>query len=115
MKKLIVLLVLSLSLLGCGKSGKPDDISQEMYDTGIYALNVIDRYLDGEADRETTDKLLDELSFPDSETVKDLTIKFKIDNIGFTLFDTNDIVGKSGISDVKEERDELADLLNYDE
>lgn len=33
----------------------------------------------------------------------------------FNLFDTNDIVGKSSISDVKEERDELADLLNYDE
>lgn len=86
-----------------------------MYDTGIYALNVIDRYLDGEADREETYDLLDELIIPEKEGIHDFGISSTILSIRVELIGAHELLGTSTISDIKEERDELADLLNYDE
>lgn len=72
MKKVLVLLFGCMMLLsGCG--GKPDDVSQEMYDTAVYAIDVTDMYLDGDETIEETKEKIDGLNAeynPDDDEYK---------------------------------------------
>lgn len=40
-------------LAGCGKKGKPDEVSQEVYDLGVRTCNELEDYVDGKMSQET--------------------------------------------------------------
>ncbi|EGG83564.1 hypothetical protein HMPREF9477_00939 [Lachnospiraceae bacterium 2_1_46FAA] len=64
-KKLLTLLMaltLSASIIACGGKKLPDGMSQDTYDTGIKALEIMDKYNDADIDADEADKRLEALS-----------------------------------------------------
>lgn len=110
--KLFVLILISLFfLVGCG--GKPSGISDEMYDTAVYVVDAVDLYLDGESTSEETYEKIDSLNIPESKETDDLSVETEILSVKIALFGSKESVGTSGIADVKEARDDLANEINY--
>lgn len=110
-KLFILILISSFLLIGCGE--KPSGVSDEMYDTAVYVIDAIDLYLDGESTSEETYEKIDSLNIPESKESDDLSVEMEILNIKTALFGSKESVGTSGISDVKEARNELAETVNY--
>lgn len=60
-KKIIALLMaltLSASIIACGGKKLPDGMSQDTYDTGIKALEIMDKYNDADIDADEADKYM---------------------------------------------------------
>lgn len=102
-----------LLLIGCG--GKPSGMSDEMYDTGIYVVDVVDAYLDGTNTLEYTYDLISSVNVPECEDVwgKDWDVSAHILYVEIALSGMKPTIQTSTISDLKEKRNELADILNY--
>lgn len=117
-KKAIFLAMICFILVGCGNK-KPDNVSQDMYDTAIYVINVTDLYLDGEATVEETKEKLDSVNVEynpnNDEYDGDSNIEAHIISLKSSVESVELGYGTSTISDVKEERDELADKINYND
>ncbi|WP_455683628.1 hypothetical protein [Thomasclavelia sp.] len=107
MKKLLsVLLVfgLCLGLTGCGGSSKPDDMTDESYDTGIKILEITDKYLDGEIDKDeaanSIRSMMDDFS---GDGIGDVKVEERSKQITSSLYISDSSVQKS--------RDNLAEAL----
>ncbi len=116
MKKLVIFfLMICLCLVGCGEGGKPDNVSQEMYDLAVYAIKVTDLYLDGHYSIGDTLKKLNSISLPeldtDTEYRGDILVHVKIRALLLTAHCVNAETQK--ISDFKDKRDKLAEEINY--
>lgn len=113
MKKILLILMMSLLLIGCG--GKPNGMSDEMYDTGIYVVDVVDRYLDGTHTLEYTYSLIDSVNVPECSDVLsiDWETSTHILSVKVALSGMKTYAQTATISDLKEERNGLADILNY--
>lgn len=119
MKKIIALLLVALTLLSlCSCGGKPEKTSDAMYQIGINALTLTDRYINGEI---TADKAYERIQEfreqADAQYEKNKTEEYKNDyNISFriSMLSSEILFSKSGthaISDVMEARDKLAGTL----
>lgn len=109
MKKTFIVFTLFILLL-CGCGGKPSTISDEAYTTAEYAIKVSDMYLDGISTKEEASEKIYALNtdgfYPDDNHKDNYKIVASI--IGLTTaFLTEDM------GEIKSNRDELADVINY--
>ena len=112
-KKILLISICALLLVGCG-GGKPSDVSQEMYDVAVYTVKATDLYLDGEVSAEDTYDKIDSLSIPEADLIsEDFVIDSSILSLKTSLLGVD--IGSHNLSDVKAARNELADLINYNE
>ena len=116
MKKIFFLMIaLCFVLSACGNVKKPDNISQEMYDSAVYVIDVVDLYINGNETLEQTYDKLDNMNMPeadiDGEYSEDFGIHINISSIKTDLFGLR--VGTTSLSDLKEDRNELAKAINY--
>lgn len=121
MKKLIVTVLISvfaISLMACSSEPKrPEDISEDLYDIGVKAVKITDKYLEADL---TLDEAYDEISnlsdqasnSRNDEYSSDLAVSIEIDSIEYDLFSMEYPYGdKKTESDVKSDRNKLADTL----
>ena len=117
-KKLLLVVLVSCLLIGCGNK-KPDDVSEEVYDMAVYAIDVVDLYLDGEATIEETDEKLEQfdidLDYDDGEYEGDSSVEVDIIVLQTRVSSLELGYGTTTITDVKEARNELAETINYKE
>lgn len=88
-----------------------------MYDTAVYAIDVTDMYLDGDATIEETKEKIDGLNAKynpdDDEYKKDSNIEATLIALKGHIDSVELGYGTASISDVKETRNELAGKINY--
>lgn len=124
MKKVITILltIIIISTLFVGCSSKPDDISQEMYEYGIEALNVADDYLNGEITISAAESELNTIKEKSSAISKDIdyssNYKYKNDvlvnsSINSLYFEisTGSFLDNISNEDIQEKRDSLSKCL----
>lgn len=113
MKKKFLIIICFLLIVGCG--GKPAGISDEMYDTAVYVVNVVDSYLEGESELEETYDKISNLNIPEYDDIADddASVYISISSIKTTLFSMEPSIGTQTISDLKEKRNDLAEKINY--
>lgn len=129
MKRITVLLLifaLAAALCSCG-GGKPDDMSDAMYQIGKNALAVADQYIAGEITGDTAYDRLDEYyTQAEAQTEKEMT-DLGVDSLYGTefagdahaylsIFTLKMVVGRAkygdaAMSEVKEVRDSLAETI----
>lgn len=110
MKKVLIgimVLMICVFIVGCGGNKKPDGVSDDMYEKAVYAIKVVDLYLNGEATQDET-----------YEKIKAIKIKeFKDyqepDRSVFTEISILKLKNYGNISETKEVRDRLAKAINY--
>lgn len=113
---ILTIAVLCVAIIcACGRNGKPDEISKEMYESAVYAIKVIDLYLDGDATLGETKEKLKDMEIPKAEIGGEYEGDFSVElGISSLKLDISAIeVGTGTISDLKEDRDELAEEINY--
>lgn len=113
-RQLVLILLTIIFFTACGGGGKPDDVSEDMYETAVYAIKVVDLYLDGEATLEDTYEKLNNMKVPDYEMeypYTDFSINSSI--IGLKTCALSLKTGDGQISDLKSKRDEIAEAINY--
>ena len=124
---IILCAVFLLTLCSCG-GGKPEDMSDAMYQSGLNALATADQYIAGEITGDTAYDKLDEYyeqaKAQEQSEIEELGVstlfntKYYADSrvphcILMLQCDVGDAKFGSGpMSDVKESRDKLADCLN---
>lgn len=117
MKKFFTMLIVAVFMLTSCGGGKPDDVSQEMYDYAVYAIKVTDLYLNGDCSIEETYKKLRDISLPEiefdygRENKKDSSVNISISSLRTTALLVK--LGSNNLSDLKKDRDELAKKINY--
>lgn len=114
-KRSFILFMFLFLAIGCG-SNKPSGLSDEMYDTAVYVVKVVDSYLDGEANLEETYNIISDLSIPEYSDIDsdDADVYTSILNVKITLFSMDPSIGTQTITDLKESRNELAEKINYE-
>lgn len=118
MKKLkkAITFIVSISMLAtlsaCGES-LPEGMSQELYDTGVNVLKIMDKYNDADINAEEAESRLDalqdeidDMNLNDSETAQALSIQADINSYKLALL-TNK-------SDTYTITDELRERLELD-
>lgn len=116
-RKLFLFVIIVITFLTACGGGKPDDVSEEMYQNAVYAIKVVDLYLDGEATAKETYDKLDNMNLPDSDTLidkkeyADYSIWQSIFSLKIDIFGVN--LGTTSLSDLKEDRNKLAEAINY--
>ena len=111
-KKILLILACTLLFVGCG--GKPSGISDEMYSVAKYAIKATDLFLDGESTSEETYDKLDSLNIPDYEIDSDdALVAVRIRSLETQMISMQ--IESGSFTEVEEARDELADLINYNE
>lgn len=116
MKKIIAILMMGIMLLyGCGGNGKPNGLSDEMYESAVYAIKAVDLYLNAESTiddtKEKLNNILPEYENINEEYQKDSHVWNLINGLSIDTFGVH--VGTQDISDLKKSRDELAKEINY--
>ena len=113
MKKIIAtLLVMSMLMCGCG--GKPEKISDGMYESASYVVRVVDMYLDGEATIDETYEKIDALNIVEDEKYSaDTLISAYILGIEVDVLSLKTSYGTADMSKLREGRDKLAKEINY--
>lgn len=106
MKKVFSVLLccfMIFGLMGCGSS-KPDDMTDESYNTGVKVLDIADKYLDDKIDKEEAANsiraLMDEFS---GDGIGDVKAKERSKQVTSSLY--------ISVSSVQESRDNLAESL----
>lgn len=119
---IIAIIVVIFAISGESRNGKPNDVSQEMYDLAVYAIKIADRYLDGEDSIEETYEKLESISLPEitfdysGQYKKDTSVNTAISHLQSSAFSIklgSKGIGSANMSDFKKARDELAEKINY--
>lgn len=136
LKRIVLLLLCCFILGGCEKRTKPDDISEEMYKNAVYAIKLVDSYLEGKSSfEETMEKLYKidveydydyylTLKMNDKGEIIDENLEFQRDPmINIEIIDirgqmlymefANDEQKENTLEKIKELRDKLAERINY--
>lgn len=124
MKKVIAILLtfVIIATLFAGCSSKPDNVSQQMYDYGIEALNIADEYLSGDITISTAESELSVIKEKSSvvsndatrvgtDKSKDYLVNSAINSLYFEI-STGNLLNDVSKEDVQEKRDSLAESLN---
>lgn len=121
MKKRLFGIVLGMCLVGavgCGGEEKlPDGISQGMYDLGIKAVKVTDKYLNADLSLEEAYEELENISSQTSKTMDDskewdLSVSIDISSIESQLWSMKNPFGSDYTDqDIKESKQDLEELL----
>lgn len=124
MKKAITILLtfVIITTLFVGCNSKPDNVSQQMYDYGIEALNVVDEYLNGDMTISTAESELsvikEKASIVSNDATrvgtdknKDILVGSAINSLYFEI-STGNLLNDVSKEDVQEKRDSLAEYLN---
>lgn len=109
------LILLAITFLTACGGGKPDDVSDEMYQTAVYVIKVCDLYLDGEATQEETKEKIRGIDTSDFDITSASTKEVEIWS-GITGLHADCTKMKYGgfeVSDFKEHRDKIAEAINY--
>lgn len=116
-KGIIALILVCTLIAGCGESGKPDGVSDEMYEAAVYAIKVVDLYLDGESTIDDTYNKLNSMKLTNYETLLG-----NDDYVNYSVYVLTDSLrtdafcieaGTMDISVLKEDRNKLAEKVNY--
>lgn len=109
------LILLAITFLTACGGGKPDDVSDEMYQTAVYVIKVCDLYLNGEATKEETKEKLDDIELPDIEVESSSSNEFSIycGIMNLHAHCTRMKYGNFELSKFKEDRDKIAEAINY--
>lgn len=110
MKKVLIgimVLILCVFTLGCGGNKKPDGISDDMYEKAVYAIKVVDLYLNGEATQDETYEKIKAIKIGEFEDYQES------DRSIFTEIAILKLKNYGNISEIKEVRDKLAKEINY--
>ncbi len=100
--KVLLVLILAVGIIGCG--GKPDDMSDESYNTGEKALKIADMYLDGKTDKdEAANSIRAIMDGFSGDGMGDLKVKEKTKQLVSSLY--------ISLSSAQEARDSLAEVL----
>lgn len=109
-----IAIAITIFLTACG-GGKPDDVSEEMYQKAIYIVKVCDLYLNGETTQEETKEKIRGIDISDfditSASVKEVEIWSGI--TGLHADCTRMFTGSFDLSSFKEHRDKIAEAINY--
>lgn len=124
MKKVITILLtfIVISTLFAGCNSKPDNVSQQMYEYGMEALNVADDYLNGEITISAAESELNTIKEQSSAISKDIdynsNYKYKKDvlvnsSINSLYFEisTGSFLDNVSNEEIQEKRDSLAKCL----
>ena len=129
MKKLLsVLLAVCLCcgmLAGCGKKGKPDEVSQEVYDLGVETCDVLDDYIQGKMKQESCSEKLealdDEAQALEEKLKEELGDEYSFQDesivsyIGFAAFSVNPLYYEEGETyDAEDRLEDLKEKLNLE-
>ncbi|MCM1237247.1 MAG: hypothetical protein NC489_44835 [Ruminococcus flavefaciens] len=118
LKKVIVISLCCILLVGCGGNKKPDDVSQETYDLAVYTIKVVDLYLNGEATLDDTYSKTKEMKVKfdyDSEYKQEdvvLTAIYCVQS-DISIMSLREKANSSDLSTLKQDRDKLAKKINY--
>lgn len=114
-KKLLTLfisLTLSISFVACGGQKIPNGMSQDTYDTGLKALEIMDKYNDADINADEADKRLealsdklDSLELSDDESAENSFVQSNILSFQYELFSAGDTYSTA---------DDLRKLLELD-
>lgn len=118
MKKIVSLFLifcLCVGMLGgCGsKNVVPDDMSEEVYNIGVKAVKVLDKYLAADMDLETAQKEISNLAGQVStakhdDMTKDLFISTDLQSLSWDMLQMQGISSTVTDADIKDKRNELA-------
>ena len=119
MKKLItVFFIAFLVVFLCSCGGKPENTSDAMYQIGINALGLADKYINGEITADEAYERIEEFNKQaDTQAEKNNLEEYKNDESishRISMLSSEILFSKSGtaaMSDVMEERDKLAETL----
>lgn len=111
----VILLTTVLFLTACGGGGKPDDVSEEMYQKALYAIKVCDLYLDGSTTQEETIEKLKGIDTPDIEVGSSSSNEVAIWSgiMGLHADCTKMKFEEFELSSFKEHRNKIAEAINY--
>lgn len=129
MKRIIsIALIFALVIALCSCGGKPERMSDTMYQIGLNALTTTDEYISGKITGEEASERIYEFkeqsdaeyekvkggqngstSVADTAYVKDFIVSSDLFFLYFAVRDAS--MGKGAMSDVKERRDDLAETL----
>ena len=104
-----LVIILCLGLFACG--GKPEGLSDNQYDAAIKAVETVDKYLDGKMDAEEANEVIDDIEGQFDWDDEDSSDVSAVDS-RLSLLQA-DLMGDSSDKAIKEDRDKLADLINY--
>lgn len=118
MRKEIISVAMAISitifLTACG-GGKPDDVSEETYQKALYVVKVCDLYLEGDATQEETIEKIKGIDSPEidigTSSANEVAIWSGIMNLHAHC--TKMKYGNFELSKFKEDRDKIAEAINY--
>ena len=116
-KKIIIAVLLSSMMLtfsACGNS-IPEGMSEEVYDYGVKALNVMDKYNDMEISKDDADSRLDAIYDKlDSLDSGDTSVDVLSISSSILTFQAALTIGKNSSKDTYEVADELRETLGME-
>lgn len=106
MKKIFSLMLccfMIFGLIGCGSS-KPDNMTDESYNTGVKTLEIADKFLDGKIDKdEAADSIRSIIDDFSGDGVGDVKVKERSKQVTSSLY--------ISVTSVQKSRDNLAEAL----
>lgn len=111
MKRLICMTIVIATLFTFVACGRMEGISDDAYEYGLAALETADEFIDGEIDADTAQRRLDLASglAENCGGTNDFLVSSRISHISFAIGFKD--WGTGTMKDVKESRDDLADIL----
>ncbi len=112
MKKLICILLVFVTLFACSAcSSRRDGISDDAYEYGLAALETADEFIDGKIDADTAQQRLNHASdmVDNCEGENDFLVAGAIFRTSLSIWLKDS--GSGTMATVKENRNDLADLL----
>ena len=114
---LLAFLLIGTLLSGC--SGKPDGMSDSVYEWGCQALEATDNYLNNKTTvssaastvEELSDKISDFYDGSADTATKDLTLSLSVSRLSFQLKTAASQWGSADIDAIQEARDSVAKIL----
>lgn len=121
MKKIVSLFLIFClcagMLGGCGsKEAVPEDMSGDVYNIGVKAVKVLDKYLAADMDLETAQKEISNLSdqvstAKNDDMTKDLFVSIDLQSLSWDMLQMQGISPTVTDADIKDKRDALAEDL----
>lgn len=110
-KKIIALCLLASLLVGCGK---PSNVSEDVYNLGLKAVDVTEQFLSADLTADEAKEKLEEIEsriIPDEEYQNDSSIKTRVSLIYSLVYQVDDKPSEDEIKEIKEWINKLKEKL----